>query len=106
VLLGASAAEVSQVTGALLVFALLVMPAAAAQRVTARPGVSFTLTIALGIVTVWTGLGSAYVSVYPVGFFVTTVGFVFYLLAVGWSVLAGGRPRRSAAGAMAPALPR
>ena len=33
-----AAAEVSQITGALLVFALLVMPAAAAQQLTARPG--------------------------------------------------------------------
>ena len=37
VLLGLAAAEASQITGALLVFALLVMPAATAQRLTARP---------------------------------------------------------------------
>src|SRR5581483_10975676 len=41
-LLGCAAAEVSQVTGALLVFALLVMPAATAQQLTARPVLSFT----------------------------------------------------------------
>ena len=40
VLLGAAAAEASQITGALLVFALLVMPAATAQRLTARPAAS------------------------------------------------------------------
>jgi len=40
-LLGCAAAEVSQITGALLVFALLVMPAAAAQQLTARPALSF-----------------------------------------------------------------
>ncbi len=39
-LLGCAAAEVSQITGALLVFALLVMPAAAAQQITARPALS------------------------------------------------------------------
>ena len=37
VLLGAAAAEASQITGTLLVFALLVMPAATAQALTARP---------------------------------------------------------------------
>lgn len=37
VLLGLTAAATTQVTGALLVFALLVMPAATAQRLTARP---------------------------------------------------------------------
>src|SRR4029077_5043991 len=66
VLLGCAAAEVSQITGALLVFALLVMPAATAQQITARPVVSFALTIGLGLVTVWLGLAAAYFSVYPV----------------------------------------
>jgi zinc/manganese transport system permease protein len=81
VLLGCAAAEVSQITGALLVFALLVMPAATAQQITARPVVSFALTLGLGLVTVWLGLAAAYFSVYPVGFFITTFGFAGYVLA-------------------------
>jgi zinc/manganese transport system permease protein len=81
ILLGCAAAEVSQITGALLVFALLVMPPATAQQITARPMVSFALTIGLGLVTVWLGLAAAYFSVYPVGFFVTTFGFAGYVLA-------------------------
>ena len=81
VLLGCAAAEVSQITGALLVFALLVMPAATAQQITARPMVSFALTIGLGLVIVWLGLAAAYFSVYPVGFFITTFGFAGYVLA-------------------------
>jgi zinc/manganese transport system permease protein len=81
VLLGSAAAEVSQITGALLVFALLVMPAAAAQQLTARPAVSFVVTIGLGLVIVWLGLGAAYFSIYPVGFFITTFGFAAYVLA-------------------------
>ena len=80
VLLGCAAAEVSQITGALLVFALLVMPAATAQQITARPMVSFALTIGLGLVTIWLGLAAAYFSVYPVGFFITTFGFAGYVL--------------------------
>jgi zinc/manganese transport system permease protein len=81
ILLGCAAAEVSQITGALLVFALLVMPAATAQQLTARPAVSFSLTIVLALVVVWLGLGFAYFSVYPVGFYVTTFGFAMYVLA-------------------------
>ncbi len=81
VLLGCCAAEVSQITGALLVFALLVMPAGAAQQLTARPAVSFGLTIGLALVITWLGLGVAYFSVYPVGFFVTTFGFATFILA-------------------------
>ena len=83
ILLGCAAAEVSQITGALLVFALLVMPAATAQQLTARPVVSFALTILFALVVVWLGLGFAYFSVYPVGFYVTTFGFAMYVLAGG-----------------------
>jgi len=89
VLLGCAAAEVSQITGALLVFALLVMPAATAQQLTARPGLSFAITIALGLVIVWLGLAAAYFSIYPVGFYVTTFGFAGYVLAA--SMRAAGR---------------
>ena len=86
--LGAAAAEVSQITGALLVFALLVMPAAAAQQLTARPALSFVLTIVFGLVIVWLGLAVAYFSVYPVGFFVTTFGFGVYVVALSSRALA------------------
>jgi zinc/manganese transport system permease protein len=98
VLLGCAAAEVSQITGALLVFALLVMPAAAAQQLTARPALSFALTIAFGLLVAWFGLGFAYFSIYPVGFFVTTVGFGIYLLAVVTRIASAqvGRRARSA----------
>jgi zinc/manganese transport system permease protein len=72
-------AETSQVTGVLLVFALLVMPAASAQAVTARPGLSLALTVAIGLVVVWLGLGIAYFSIYPAGFFVTSISFTIYV---------------------------
>jgi zinc/manganese transport system permease protein len=83
-LLGVAAAEVSQITGSLLVFALLVMPAAAAQQLTARPALSLVLTIAIGLAVTWLGLGVAYFSVYPVGFFITTFGFAAYVAAVAF----------------------
>ena len=87
VLLGCAAAEVSQITGALLVFALLVMPAATAQQLTARPALSLLITTVLGLLTVWLGLGVAFYSIYPVGFFITTFGFAGYVLAAGWRML-------------------
>lgn len=87
-LLGCAAAEVSQVTGALLIFALLVMPAATAQRLTTRPGLSFALTLAIGLGVTWLGLGVAYFSVYPVGFFITTFGFAAYAISVGAGTVA------------------
>jgi zinc/manganese transport system permease protein len=80
--LGLSVAATAQITGALLVFALLVAPAAAAQQLTMRVGPGLLLTIALALVVVWVGLGLAYFTNYSSGFYVTTVAFVLYLAAV------------------------
>ncbi|MGH9095230.1 MAG: metal ABC transporter permease [Acidimicrobiales bacterium] len=101
-LLGLATAEVSQITGSLLVFAILVMPAAAAQRLTARPSVSVALTVALALAVTWLGLAAAYFSVYPVGFFVTTLAFVAYVAAVA---ISSGRERLGRRPARAMAAP-
>ena len=77
-LLGVTAAEVSQITGALLVFALLVLPPATAQLLTFRPGRSLALSVGLALVTVWTALFVAYYSPYPIGFWLTTIAFGLY----------------------------
>ncbi|MEY9895581.1 zinc/manganese transport system permease protein [Catenulispora sp. MAP5-51] len=81
VLLGAATAEVSQITGSLLVFALLVMPAATAQRLSARPARSLVFTVMIAVLVTWFGLGAAYFSPYPIGFWITTFAFGCYLLA-------------------------
>ncbi|MGH3796656.1 MAG: metal ABC transporter permease [Pseudonocardiaceae bacterium] len=80
-LLGAAAAEASQITGVLLVFALLVMPAATAQAVSSRPAVSLPLTVLIGVLVTWLGLTVAYYSAVPIGFYVTSFAFAGYLLA-------------------------
>ncbi len=93
VLLAVAAAEVSQITGTLLVFALLVVPAATAQAWTARPVVGATLAVAVGLTVTWLSLFVAYFSPYPIGFFVTTIAFVVYLAAAGWRRLHRGSGR-------------
>jgi zinc/manganese transport system permease protein len=90
-ILALAVAATSQITGALLVFALLVAPPAAAQVVTMRPLPGLALSIAFALLIVWLGLGIAYFSPYPVGFWTTTVAFGLYLLAVGGRRLAKGR---------------
>ncbi len=80
ILLGATAAEVSQITGSLLVFALLVLPPATAQLLSTRPGTSLLLSVALAVVTTWVALFVAYYSPYPLGFWLTTIGFGGYVL--------------------------
>ncbi|MFF2147603.1 metal ABC transporter permease [Kitasatospora sp. NPDC058190] len=81
VLLGAATAEASQITGTLLVFALMVIPAATAQQLTSRPGRSLALAVLIGFASCWLGLIAAYYQPYPLGFFVTTIAFTGYVLA-------------------------
>jgi zinc/manganese transport system permease protein len=80
-LLALAVGATSQITGVLLVFALLVAPAASAQALTARPAASLALTVLLALLIVWLGLGIAYFSSYPAGFFVATTAFAVYVLA-------------------------
>jgi zinc/manganese transport system permease protein len=87
VVLGLAVAATSQITGALLVFALLVAPPATAQQLTGRPLTGLGLSIALGLLVVWLALALAYFTPWPVGFYVTSLGFGLYLLARAWRAL-------------------
>jgi zinc/manganese transport system permease protein len=79
--LGCAVAETSQITGSLLVFALLVTPAATAQRLTTKPLAGVVLSVALALAVTWLGLALAYFSIYPVGFYITSISFALYVLA-------------------------
>lgn len=79
--LGVGAAACTQITGALLVFALLVLPAATAQTLTARPLVGVLTSVGLAVAVTWIALGVAYYSPYPVGFWLTTMAFVMFVAA-------------------------
>jgi len=81
VLLGATVAEVSKFTGSLLVFALLVMPAATAQVLTARPGFSLLITAVIGVLVTWVGLTWAYFGNQATGFTITSLAFGCYVVA-------------------------
>lgn len=78
-LLGLAAAEAGQLTGSLLVFALLVGPPATAQLWSPRPALSLPLAVAIGLVVTWLGIAAAYYSPYPIGFYITTFSFAAYL---------------------------
>lgn len=80
-LLGMAVAEASQITGALLVFALLVLPAAAAQALTSRALPGLVLAMALAVLVTWFGLAIAYYSPYPTGVFITSLAFGVYVIA-------------------------
>lgn len=69
------------VVGALLMFSLMIGPAAAARAVTARPGVAMGLSVVIALVTVWLSIALSYRTNWPLGFFVGVAGAAFYLLA-------------------------
>jgi zinc/manganese transport system permease protein len=102
--LAIAVASASQVTGPLLVLALLVTPAASARVLTARPVASLALSVALALVAVWVGLGIAYFSVYPPSMFIAFTAFGCYLAArlLG---LARERRRRRGGRASHPSAP-
>jgi len=81
VLLGVAVAEASQITGSLLVFALLVLPPATAQVITGRPVLGVGLAVGLGVAVTWTSLVVAFYTPYPPGFYLTTIGFAAYVAA-------------------------
>jgi len=83
VLLAFAVAQSVQVVGILLIFALLVTPAATAQRLASRPPVAIALSIALALLFTWLGIAVAYFAPYSVvGFYVTTIAFLTYAVVV------------------------
>ncbi|HEY2042692.1 MAG TPA: metal ABC transporter permease [Jatrophihabitans sp.] len=104
-LLGIAAAGTSQVTGSLLVFALLVAPAATAVKLTARPGLAALLSVLLAVAVTWAGEAAAFYSPYPIGFWVSTFAFALFLAATAYRAAADRLGRRATAFASAAVAP-
>jgi zinc/manganese transport system permease protein len=75
------------VVGALLMFSLMIGPAAAARSLTARPVLAMVLSVVIALVTVWTGIAVSYQSNWPLGFFVGALGAAFFLASRGYAAL-------------------
>jgi len=73
------------VVGALLMFSLMIGPAAAARALTARPFLAMTLAVMIALVTVWTGIAISYGTNWPLGFFVGVMGAAFFLFGQGYA---------------------
>jgi zinc/manganese transport system permease protein len=77
--LGLAVAGTAQITGVLLVFALLLAPAAIARELTARIGLGLCLSVLLGLAIAWVGLGLSYFTNYSPGFFVTSIAMGLFM---------------------------
>jgi len=87
-LLIAAAVSISvQVVGVLLIFALMVTPAAVAQRVARRPVDGIVLSVLIALLATWFGLFVSFYLPYPVSFFITASTFALYLGVRAWQAL-------------------
>ncbi len=66
------------VVGALLIFALMVGPPAAARCISDRPGRALLISVAIALSVVWTAIACSFESNWPVGFFVGTFSAASY----------------------------
>jgi zinc/manganese transport system permease protein len=69
-----------QVVGVLLIFALLVTPAAIAERLSKKPFSGLIISVVVALIATWFGIFISYYQPYPVSFFITSLVFVVYLL--------------------------
>jgi zinc/manganese transport system permease protein len=94
VLLGFAVATAVQVVGVLLIFALLILPAASAQQFTPRPARAILYAILIAIACVWLGLLVGFYLPYPPSFFITTLAFLLYVITHQLGPRLLGRSRR------------
>jgi zinc/manganese transport system permease protein len=87
-------AECAQIVGVLLVFALMVGPAAAAQRLTSAVITGILLSALLALFEAWGGITIAFYTDWPSSFCIVALSGVVYLLTAA--------PRPSATTALSP----
>jgi zinc/manganese transport system permease protein len=75
-------AECAQIVGVLLVFTLMVGPAAAAQQLTSGVGTGVLLAVTFSLAEAWLGIALAFYTDWPTSFWITALSATVYLLAV------------------------
>jgi zinc/manganese transport system permease protein len=71
-----------QVVGVLLIFSLMVTPAAIAQRFAKRPLNGIMISVFIALIATWFGLFISFYEPYPVSFFITSIVFAVYILTL------------------------
>ena len=82
-LLAISVSEAMKVVGVLLVFALLVVPAAAAEHLTHRPLSAMLLSVSISLISTLGGLVLAFVGHWPASFYIVSLTSLFYFASLG-----------------------
>jgi zinc/manganese transport system permease protein len=93
VVLAVTVSAATLAVGALLVFALLLLPAAIAQQVTSRPYAALALAVGLAVTFTWLGIATGFYTGYPSSVCISLLAFAGYMAVVGGSwVRAAQRP--------------
>jgi zinc/manganese transport system permease protein len=82
-LLAVTVSIATMAVGALLVFALLLLPAAIAYQLTTRPFVALALSAGLAIFLTWLGIAIGFYTGYPSSVCISLVSFAAYVMVVG-----------------------
>jgi zinc/manganese transport system permease protein len=82
VVVAVTTAACAEVVGVLLVFTLMVAPAATAQRITTRLWTGLALAAVIAMVAAWLGLAMAYWTDWPVSVWITAISCTAYVAAV------------------------
>ena len=82
VLLAITVSEATLAVGALLVFALLLLPAAIAYQVVSRPFAALGLAAGLAVAFTWIGIAIGFYTGYPSSVCISLLAFVSYVTAV------------------------
>src|SRR6266568_4515388 len=85
VLLAVTVSEATLAVGALLVFALLLLPAAMAHQLASRPFVALALSAGLAVAFTWLGIAIGFYTGYPSSVCISLLAFVSYVVVVGGS---------------------
>jgi len=89
VLLAVAISIAVQVIGVLLIFALMVTPAAVAVRLTKRPLYAIVVSILVALFDTWVGLFVQFYAQYPASFFIVSIAFGIYVVVrAGQAILA------------------
>jgi len=83
VIVAIAVAECAQIVGVLLVFTLMVGPAAAAQNFSRRLAGGVALAAGLALAEAWGGLTLAYATDWPTSFWITALSALVYLVSLG-----------------------
>lgn len=83
VLLAMTVSMATLAIGALLVFALVLLPAAIAQHLTIRPYQALALAAGLAVLITWVGIAISFYTSYPASACISLLAFIAYIMTLG-----------------------